>query len=616
MSSVLGQLSAPVGSYKHFQDKRADTAPPRRSNKSVPAYGRRNRFVPRSLEDFGDGGAFPEIHVAQYPLNMGKPGVLGQGGNILTTYTDSDGVVHHDTNVRAKGKTIYSKFTDLIERVEQDGKPTNNLRATDEEIAENTNDTLLALQKIVNMKVKAALPVKKPDVEQSQNNATYIRYTPKPSAPGYNPNCKQRIIRMVDLPVDPMEPPKFKHKKVPGGPPSPPVPVMHSPPRKVTVEDQKNWKIPPCISNWKNARGYTIPLDKRLAADGRGLQETTINPKFGKFAESLYQAEKESRKEVELRSKMRKQLQIKAKRIKEQELVQKANEIRREAQRRQDGGDSDSSSSSSSSSDSSDSSDSDSDSDEEERGGRNDRGGRGGRSGREERGKETEPEREDRQERDEFRYEQRRKRETDLRRQRMGKRSKLLRDKDRDVSERIALGMPTGNLKRESQYDARLFNQSSGMDAGFGNEDEYNVYSKQLFQSKSKSIYRPRANDTDAYGTADEQYNSIVNTDRFKPNKDFKGVDRSKPSGPRSQPVQFEIEKESDPFGVDDILSKTKPRKRKGNALDAIGRSGHMRATGGMGSKDSYESGSSRSKVDFERSRSRSDSGKKRSRHR
>jgi hypothetical protein len=39
------------------------------------------------------------------------------------------------------------------------------------------------------------------------------------------------------------------------------------------VADQEAWKIPPSISNWKNAKGYCIPLDKRLAADGRGLQE-------------------------------------------------------------------------------------------------------------------------------------------------------------------------------------------------------------------------------------------------------------------------------------------------------------------------------------------------------
>ena len=73
-----------------------------------------------------------------------------------------------------------------------------------------------------------------------------------------------------------MEPPKFRHKKVPRGAGSPPVPVMHSPPRAVSVKDQQDWKVPPCISNWKNPKGYTIPLDKRLAADGRGLQEVGV----------------------------------------------------------------------------------------------------------------------------------------------------------------------------------------------------------------------------------------------------------------------------------------------------------------------------------------------------
>ena len=90
---------------------------------------------------------------------------------------------------------------------------------------------------------------------------------------------------MVEAPVDPMEPPKFKHKRVPRGPPSPPAPVMHSPPRKITVKDQNDWKIPPCISNWKNIKGYTIPLDKRLAADGRGLQEVQISDNFAKLSE-------------------------------------------------------------------------------------------------------------------------------------------------------------------------------------------------------------------------------------------------------------------------------------------------------------------------------------------
>lgn len=61
---------------------------------------------------------------------------------------------------------------------------------------------------------------------------------------------------------------------------------------QVTVKEQQEWKIPPCISNWKNVKGYTIPLDKRLAADGRGLQGVHINENFAKFAEALYIADR------------------------------------------------------------------------------------------------------------------------------------------------------------------------------------------------------------------------------------------------------------------------------------------------------------------------------------
>jgi hypothetical protein len=71
------------------------------------------------------------------------------------------------------------------------------------------------------------------------------------------------------------------------------------------VRRPQDWKIPPCISNWKNAKGYTIPLDKRLAADGRGLQEVQINDAFAKLAESLYVAESKARESVEMRQKVR-----------------------------------------------------------------------------------------------------------------------------------------------------------------------------------------------------------------------------------------------------------------------------------------------------------------------
>ena len=38
--------------------------------KEPPAYGHRKGWIPQQLQDYGDGGAFPEIHVVQHPLNM------------------------------------------------------------------------------------------------------------------------------------------------------------------------------------------------------------------------------------------------------------------------------------------------------------------------------------------------------------------------------------------------------------------------------------------------------------------------------------------------------------------------------------------------------------------
>lgn len=131
--------------------------------------------------------------------------------------------------------------------------------------------TRLALEKVTSGKIAAARPttVALKDSASSQ----YIRYTPASTSD----QGKQRIIKMSEVQEDPLEPPRFKHKKIPRAPDGPPPPVMQSPPRRVTPQEAKDWQIPPCISNWKNNKGYTIALDKRLAADGRGLQDVSCD---------------------------------------------------------------------------------------------------------------------------------------------------------------------------------------------------------------------------------------------------------------------------------------------------------------------------------------------------
>lgn len=190
-------------------------------------------------------------------------------------------------------------------------------------IYRNTNASSLAsslMRSLLPLSAKITAAQPKSVVSNNKPGApTYIRYTPanqSASAEGVN----QRVIRMVEMPVDPMEPPKHHHKKVPRGPPSPPPPVLHSPPRKVTAKEQADWVIPPCISNWKNAKGYTIPLDKRLAADGRGLQDVQINDNFAKLSEALALASRHAQDEVRQRALMQQKVAQKEKESKEQNL--------------------------------------------------------------------------------------------------------------------------------------------------------------------------------------------------------------------------------------------------------------------------------------------------------
>lgn len=107
----------------------------------MPPYLHRQGFVPRSQDDFGDGGAFPEVHIAQYPLHMGEPGkVQSNLASALFTIVASsnscacwhaqksqavvavgvgaDGGVDHTAIVKQnRGKQkVHASFSDLVEK--------------------------------------------------------------------------------------------------------------------------------------------------------------------------------------------------------------------------------------------------------------------------------------------------------------------------------------------------------------------------------------------------------------------------------------------------------------------------------------------------------------------
>ena len=116
----------------------------------------------------------------------------------------------------------------------------------------------------------------------------------------------------------------------------------------------------------------------------------------------------------------------------------------------------------------------------------------------------------------------------------------------------------------EALYDSRLFNQSAGLDSGFAADDEYNTYSKPLFdRAEASSIYRPKRDDGDVYGDVDAQMAKLSDVaGRFKPDKGFTGAEGGR-GVPRDAPVQFE-RPSADPFGIHDIVGSSSSSSSSG----------------------------------------------------
>ncbi|TNY20537.1 SKIP/SNW domain-containing protein [Rhodotorula diobovata] len=585
MAALFSSLPAPLHSAPADEAASGPAQPAQSSSAvavqgaNVPPYGQRKGWKPKAQADFGDGGAYPECHVAQYPLELGRKKT--SSGNTLALQVDADGNVNYGAIAQQgqrNGVHVQSSFKDLVplsQRTDVEKDVMAMERPSEEEVQSTTDRTKAALERLVQGKIKAAQPK---NVQQVGGDVTYMRYTPQNGGVE-----KQKIIKMMDVVEDPLEPPRFKGKKIPRGPPSPPPPILRSPPRKVTAQEQKEWMIPPCVSNWKNNKGYTIPLDKRLAADGRGLQDVHINDRFAQFSEALYVADRHAREEVRQRALMQQKIAAKEKEAKEENLRMLAQRAREE----RSGVVVQPSSSSAAAAPAAMSAGglgaamagygSDSEDEEEaaiQRGAQGQRAPSTAAGGsprsdededREEDEGETEEDRRAARERDEMRRERRKERERELRMSHMGteQRAKVLaKATGRDISEKIALGLAKPTLSKDSMLDARLFNREQ-YSASFGSSDSYNLYDKPLFSGSSAAaaIYKPRGRDVDeeGYEVNAEEVDKAMRNDRFGlgvagKGRGFEGTDTSEI---REGPVAFERDT-ADPFGVDAFLESAK----------------------------------------------------------
>lgn len=169
---------------------------------SAPPYGEREGWIPRAPEvyfpqnfsyinldfnfwcrpqDFSDGGAYPEITAAQFPLSMGRF-EKASSSNALAVQLNAEGKVKYDVIARyqitknsllgkglmrfccrqghTKDKIVYSRLSDLLPAEVLAEDDPSLAKPDEEEIEETTEKTRLALEKLTQSKIDAAMPVR------------------------------------------------------------------------------------------------------------------------------------------------------------------------------------------------------------------------------------------------------------------------------------------------------------------------------------------------------------------------------------------------------------------------------------------------------------------------
>ncbi|CCH47122.1 Puff-specific protein Bx42 [Wickerhamomyces ciferrii] len=418
------------------------------------------------------------------------------------TNIDYSLILRNDSN---KERAIQSTLEDVIP-LKQRQKNISLAKPSQLEIDETTERTRKALDEILQKKLGKSIKT------NSHKNPEYIRYTSS-NILDNNPTSS-RIIKIVDAQEDPMAPIKFKQKKNIARPSSPPAPVLHAPTRKATAEEQKQWYIPPAISNWKNPNGFTIALDKRLAVDGRDPNrddtQGEINSNFLNLANALDDADKKAREDIKLRNAMKKKIAEKETREKEERLRILAQKAREE---------------------------------------------KGITSGNF--NSRYENENDEVKKRAMIREERRKQAEKELRMSRMGKEQKtqnLIKSLgNREVSERTKLGLAKPTNSIENQFDSRLFTNSTQVT---NSEDQ--VYDNPLFvQQDVNNIYKVSdsmkgSNQNDP----DSQLESLQNEKRF---------DSIGNSSSNQGPIEFQKDETTHESKIDESEYGLRIKRQKNN---------------------------------------------------
>ena len=352
-------------------------------------------------------------------------------------------------------------------------------KPSEESTLQNIYNIKKALEKLSNHRIKTyqSFKTNNLNVDSNKNNQLcykYINYQ-FDSNNNNNSNKNSHLIKLVALPVDPLSNLKYKHHKIPLSNTNEKnfVPVLHSAPAPLSLEEQKKWKIPPCVNMSNNPKGLVIPLDIRLANDGRNLREYKANKNFAKFADILAMTEKNVRKEIEERNKIAQSIQIAAAMKKEKELKEAAKQARMERKSYTNKNSTNNNSSMVYSLDTSDI--------------LNNKEEEGNYLLKNKRERSKDKEEKERKERNELREIRKR----DIEYERRLELIKQYEKEGRDINDKILLGQ-NNMINNNNVIDSRLYELEGGIENPFDYNEDCQVYDKPLFNGKNKlsNIYK------------------------------------------------------------------------------------------------------------------------------
>eukprot|EP01084_Bolivina_argentea_P208229 355110_1 len=158
-------------------------------NASIPPYGKRQGYVPREPEDYGDGGAFPEIHIKQYPLDMGRKDLQKSTSGVVALRVNAEGEIEYDSILREnmrKEQIMHSKYSDLAPK--DDIATDEFIKPCTEDIEIETEETRKSLEKLINKQIQSARPT---HTNLNQSKPQFIRYQSGTQSGGvYNNGAK------------------------------------------------------------------------------------------------------------------------------------------------------------------------------------------------------------------------------------------------------------------------------------------------------------------------------------------------------------------------------------------------------------------------------------------